>query len=208
MWEGICENLKLNLVKLRIYLRHLSQIFVKLSIMQAKESKKLKRTSNLAEGFIISYNDIKEYYDSIYNLDINSQFEPLFKSTSFRIFKQMAKNQSIGLSNSAFNRIIDMEFLSQTTWARLLDLSPRTLQRYINSKTDIQDRLRIEKVIEISSVMFRGSEVFGSQELFRDWSTAPNPALDKMRPIALLESNVGTSIIVKMLGRIEHGIFA
>ena len=90
MWEGICENLKLNLVKLRIYLRHLSQIFVKLSIMQAKESKKLKRTSNLAEGFIISYNDIKEYYDSIYNLDINSQFEPLFKSTSFRIFKQMA----------------------------------------------------------------------------------------------------------------------
>ncbi|MEI2675643.1 MAG: hypothetical protein V9F05_16550 [Chitinophagaceae bacterium] len=130
--------------------------------MQAKESKKLKRTSNLAEGFIISYNDIKEYYDLIYNLDINSQFEPLFKSTSFRIFKQMAKNQSIGLSNSAFNRIIDMEFLSQTTWARLLDLSPRTLQRYINSKTDIQDRLRIEKVIEISSVMFRGSEVFGS----------------------------------------------
>ncbi len=176
--------------------------------MEANQKKNLKSLSNQIVDNLITFRDIEQHYESVYNLEINNRYEPLFKASSFHIFKLMANNTIIGLSKDAFNRIIDMKFLTQTAWARVLDLSPRTLQRYIQSDANIFDRLRIEKIIEVSSVMFRGTEVFGNQQLFKEWLNASNPALDKMRPIELLESNVGTSVILQMLGKIEHGIFA
>lgn len=90
--------------------------------------------------------------------------------------------------------------------ADILHISERTLQRYTPStliKTEHADR-----AIELAKLYERGAEVLGSHEAFNRWLRHPNLALRHQVPLTLLDTSIGFTMVLNVLGRIAHGIFS
>jgi putative toxin-antitoxin system antitoxin component (TIGR02293 family) len=90
--------------------------------------------------------------------------------------------------------------------ASVLHISERTLQRYTPQtlvKTEYADR-----AIELALLYERGIEVLGSERAFSSWIKSPNFALGGEIPFNLLDTRIGFTMVLDILGRIEHGIFS
>jgi putative toxin-antitoxin system antitoxin component (TIGR02293 family) len=90
--------------------------------------------------------------------------------------------------------------------ADILHISERTLQRYEPStliKTEHADR-----AIELAKLYERGAEVLGSHEAFNKWLRHPNLALRHQIPLTLLDTSIGFTMVLNILGRIAHGVFS
>ena len=95
---------------------------------------------------------------------------------------------------------ISMERLSQ-----LLNISLRTLQR-----KDPTDRLSIhvsEHMLAIAEVIIRGTEVMGSQQSLETWLHSALTSFNDLKPIDIMDTSIGTQLILNTLGRIEHGVY-
>jgi putative toxin-antitoxin system antitoxin component (TIGR02293 family) len=90
--------------------------------------------------------------------------------------------------------------------ADILHISERTLQRYTPStliRTEHADR-----AIELAKLYERGSEVLGSHEAFNNWLRNPNYALNNQIPLTLLDTSIGFTMVLDILGRIEYGVYS
>lgn len=90
--------------------------------------------------------------------------------------------------------------------ANIMHISERTLQRYDDNaivKTEYA-----EKAIELARLYSRGEEVFGSMDKFIRWMKTPGHVFRNETPVSLLDTSVGFDMVLRELGRIEHGIFA
>jgi putative toxin-antitoxin system antitoxin component (TIGR02293 family) len=90
--------------------------------------------------------------------------------------------------------------------AGIMHISERTLQRYEDDavvKTEYA-----EKAIELARLYTRGQEVFGSMDKFKQWMKTPAHVFKGETPVSLLDTSVGFDLVLRELGRIEHGIFA
>lgn len=88
----------------------------------------------------------------------------------------------------------------------ILHISERTLQRYELAtliKTEHADR-----AIELAKLYERGAAVLGSYEAFNRWLRHSNYALKNQVPLTLLDTSIGFTLVLDVLGRIEHGIFS
>lgn len=88
----------------------------------------------------------------------------------------------------------------------VLHISERTLQRYEPStliKTEHADR-----AIELAKLYERGASVLGSYEAFNRWLRQSNYALKNQVPLTLLDTSIGFTLVLDVLGRIEHGVFS
>lgn len=88
----------------------------------------------------------------------------------------------------------------------ILHISERTLQRYEPStlvKTEHADR-----AIELAKLYERGASVLGSYEAFNRWLRHTNYALKNQVPLTLLDTSIGFTLVLDVLGRIEHGVFS
>jgi putative toxin-antitoxin system antitoxin component (TIGR02293 family) len=83
----------------------------------------------------------------------------------------------------------------------------RTLQRKRAQRrplsADESDRLA-----RLARILVRAEEALGERGRAHRWLTQPNRALDGRRPIELLDSDAGTLLVERLLGRIEHGIYS
>lgn len=111
-----------------------------------------------------------------------------------------------GVPYSLFSLIQTLAPFSEADWAKLLDLSTKSLHRYKQTSKRFRP-LQSEKIIEMAEVTNIGTGVFGNVERFKDWLDTPNIALGNVRPIELLKDSYGKEMIVDELTRIEHGIF-
>jgi len=50
--------------------------------------------------------------------------------------------------------------------------------------------------------------VLGSQEAAERWLSTPAMALDRRRPIDLLQSSEGTELVKTLLTRMDYGVYA
>ncbi|GAB1462774.1 hypothetical protein MASR2M52_07850 [Pedobacter sp.] len=90
--------------------------------------------------------------------------------------------------------------------ADILHISERTLQRYTPStliKTEHADR-----AIELAKLYERGAEVLGSHEAFNRWLRNSNYSLKSQIPLTLLDTSIGFTMVLDVLGRIEHGVYS
>lgn len=90
--------------------------------------------------------------------------------------------------------------------ASVLHISERTLQRYTPQtlvKTEYADR-----AIELALLYERGIEVLGSEQAFNSWIKSPNFALGGEIPFNLLDTRIGFTMVLNILGRIEYGVFS
>ncbi|GAA4396293.1 hypothetical protein GCM10023187_04280 [Nibrella viscosa] len=91
--------------------------------------------------------------------------------------------------------------------SRMLGISESTFQRRIQANGRLTPK-ESEKVIALAEVYVRGMAVYESEEDFRFWLLASIPALGGRKPIMLLDSTIGRSFVLDILGRIQHGIFS
>jgi putative toxin-antitoxin system antitoxin component (TIGR02293 family) len=112
-----------------------------------------------------------------------------------------------GLSYRAFERFRRNTSLSFECVADLIDIPRRTMTR----------RKRGGRFLpEESDRLLRASRLFGKTlELFEgdrgaatEWLTSAQPALGGAIPLALARTDVGTREVERLVGRLEHGVFA
>lgn len=111
-----------------------------------------------------------------------------------------------GISKKALLALAKQISLTIEEIANVLHISERTLQRYTPStliKTEYTDR-----AIELAKLYERGIEVLGSQQAFNGWLRHPNYALRNQIPLNLLDTSIGFTMVLDVLGRIEHGVFS
>lgn len=97
--------------------------------------------------------------------------------------------------------------LSNKQFGKLLNISESTFQRRLknNEKLSADEG---EKLIEISTIIAKGIEVFGDTADFQIWLNTPILALGNKKPILFLNSSIGREEILDILFRIEHGIYS
>jgi putative toxin-antitoxin system antitoxin component (TIGR02293 family) len=110
-----------------------------------------------------------------------------------------------GLPKKTLNTLAKKLGISMERLSALLHISHRTLQRKAPS-----DHLSVhvsEQILSIAEVIRRGLEVMGSQKNMELWLHSELPALDYKKPIDLMDTTFGTQIVLRILGRIEHGVY-
>ncbi|HEX2078439.1 MAG TPA: antitoxin Xre/MbcA/ParS toxin-binding domain-containing protein [Longimicrobium sp.] len=65
-----------------------------------------------------------------------------------------------------------------------------------------------DRLARVVRVMARAEEALGSPDRATHWMRKENRALAGKRPIDLLESDAGTRMVERVLGRIEHGVYS
>jgi len=123
---------------------------------------------------------------------------------SFKSPEDLVKRVREGLPFSALTVVADQYGMSREVLCAVLHLSRRNLLRRKEQKrlsADESDRL-----YRLARVLAHANRVFGEPEESADWIQAPNPALGKQQPLALLDTDIGTQQVDDVLGRIEHGL--
>jgi putative toxin-antitoxin system antitoxin component (TIGR02293 family) len=96
--------------------------------------------------------------------------------------------------------------ISQEYLARLLRLTPRTLQRRLErGRLDLGES---ERLWELARLLRRAEEVLESRPAAVQWLRSPIQALGWKTPLALAHTAVGLREVESILGRIEHGVFS
>lgn len=159
--------------------------------------------------------EMKKYNeaDDLQNFVSDTALTYEVKSTfSWRDFLQdkMLIMQSIrkGFPFSLFRQARQFIPLDSEEWARLLDISLKSLQRYEADGHHIFKSIHTEKIIEVAEVSILGMEVFGDKARFHLWLTSPNPIFNGLLPVDMIKDSYGKDLVIDELIRIEHGVFA
>ncbi len=111
-----------------------------------------------------------------------------------------------GISKKSLLALAKQISLTIEEIASILHISERTLQRY--APTTLVKTAQADKAIALASLYERGTTVLGSKQAFSSWVKAPNFALNNQIPFNLLDTSIGFTMVLNLLGRIEHGIFS
>ena len=111
-----------------------------------------------------------------------------------------------GIPYSLFHAIQEYTPFSESDWAKLLNISTKSLQRYKMSETHAFKSLQSEKIIAMAEVTKIGLDVFDDLAQFKLWLNTPNFALGNNKPIELLTDSYGKELVVSELIRVQHGI--
>lgn len=113
-----------------------------------------------------------------------------------------------GIPGSALNHLLTrMAVLEPAAVYKAVGVSVRTAQRR-NLKP--QQTLSVEqggRAWKFAEILAKAAIVFGDQAAGERWLETPAPSLDQRRPIDLLTTPVGTTMVEQLLGRIEHGVY-
>lgn len=110
-----------------------------------------------------------------------------------------------GLSSDLVDGLcIDLRITRQEM-ARYTGIAERTLNRKVK-----EGRLscgQSERVVRLSRLLEKTVRVLGTQERAVQWLKAPRSHFRGQTPLDMVETELGTEEVLKLLGRIEHGVF-
>ena len=92
------------------------------------------------------------------------------------------------------------------TMSSLLHSSHRNIQR--KDDNELLDSLKTEKVLELAAFAQRGIDVIGDKTSFAEWLHSPLASLGNKRPVDFLDTSFGIQLVIKVLGRLEQGVFS
>lgn len=151
----------------------------------------------------------KEITSIIRRSSINKQFVLSGKSFTY---SDLFSNRMLiinvikeGVTYSFFNLIQEYSPFSENDWAKFLDVSTKSLQRY-KQTSKLFKPTQSEKIIEVAEVINVGLDVFGEMDKFKLWLNTPNFSLGNLQPVELLNDSYGKEMVIGELTRINHGI--
>lgn len=111
-----------------------------------------------------------------------------------------------GVRKSSLKSLARYLDVTMDKMSSLLHTSHRNIQR--KDDDELLDTLKTEKVLELAAFIKRGIDVIGSEDAFKEWLHHPLLALGNRRPIDLLDTTFGIQMALKVLGRLEQGVFS
>lgn len=110
-----------------------------------------------------------------------------------------------GLPKKTLDALAKKLGISMERMSALLHISHRTLQR--KSPTDHLSVHVSEQILSIAEVIRKGIEVMGDQDRLEQWLHSELSSLNRKKPIDLMDTTFGTRLLIRILGRIEHGVY-
>lgn len=110
-----------------------------------------------------------------------------------------------GLAYSAFEHFQRNAAIGAQRLAELVGIPPRTLaRRKADGRLDPEES---DRLVRLARVFGRTLELFeGDAEATRAWLTRPARALGGKTPLELAATDVGTTEVEALIGRLEYGI--
>lgn len=110
-----------------------------------------------------------------------------------------------GLPANAFDKLRDRLHITDHRLSKIVQIPKRTLSRRRSSgrlKTD-----ESERVLRIAWVYEKAVDVFESDTAAQNWLKKPARGLGYHIPLEYADTDLGAQEIIKLLGRIAHGVF-
>ena len=111
-----------------------------------------------------------------------------------------------GIRKSSLKSLAAHLGITMEVMSRLLHSSHRNIQR--KEENELLDTLKTEKVLELAAFAQKGIEVTGSKDAFIEWVHSPLVTLNNKPPIDFLDTSFGIQLLLKLLGRLEQGVYS
>jgi putative toxin-antitoxin system antitoxin component (TIGR02293 family) len=111
-----------------------------------------------------------------------------------------------GIKKSSLKSLTAYLGISMDTMSGLIHTSHRNLQR--KDEDELLDTLKSEKVLELAVFTKRGIDVLGNEHAFKQWLHSPIFALGNKKPIDFLDTSFGMQMVLRILGRLEQGVYS
>ena len=111
-----------------------------------------------------------------------------------------------GVRKSSLKPLSQYLGITMDKMSTLLHTSHRNIQR--KDDNELLDVYKSERVIEITQIVSRGLGLFGTADNLQQWLHSSIMALGGKKPIDLLDTSFGVRMILKLLGRIEYGVYS
>jgi putative toxin-antitoxin system antitoxin component (TIGR02293 family) len=111
-----------------------------------------------------------------------------------------------GLPYGAVESVLNQVAVSAGELVELLASSKRTIARRRAEKR--LSAAESDRLARLARIFARAEEVFEDKEKARRWLHKPNRVLGGRTPLQALETDIGTLEVVRILGRIEYGVYS
>lgn len=113
---------------------------------------------------------------------------------------------SEGLDGKVANLIVDWAKITQNDLRKMSGIPSTTFSRSVKARfTSGQS----ERLVRIIRVIDRAVELFeGNKEEAQKWLNEPNRALSWKVPAELMASETGAYEVIKLITRLEHGVYS
>ncbi|BBO91921.1 antitoxin Xre/MbcA/ParS toxin-binding domain-containing protein [Desulfosarcina ovata] len=118
---------------------------------------------------------------------------------------QLIHQLKAGFPVESFDDLRKRLDLSDNSLAKIVQIPRRTLsRRRVNGRFNTAES---ERVLRLTQVYEMAAEVFGSSEKARRWLKKPARGLGGRIPLEYADTYIGANEVIKLLGRIDHGVF-
>jgi putative toxin-antitoxin system antitoxin component (TIGR02293 family) len=129
----------------------------------------------------------------------------LATSTDSLSADQLIRQLKAGLPVESFDDLRQRLDLSDNSLAQIVQIPKRTLsRRRVNGRLNTGES---ERVLRLTQVYEMAARVFGSCEKARRWLKKPARGLGGRIPLEYADTYIGADEVIKLLGRIDHGVF-
>ncbi len=111
-----------------------------------------------------------------------------------------------GIRKSSLKSLAGYLGITMEKMSSLVHSSHRNIQR--KDEDELLDTLKTEKVLELAAFIKRGIDVIGTEDGFKEWVHSPILALGNRKAIDFLDTTFGMQMALKVLGRLEQGVFS
>lgn len=112
-----------------------------------------------------------------------------------------------GLPAQSLEHFLSSSCLNRQQLGRVLQVSPRTMQRYPKDKT--LPPFVSEKLLQLNDLYEQAADILGGgSSNISNWLQNSNQALGGERPLDLLDTYEGLRQVQNVLGRIAHGVYS
>lgn len=112
-----------------------------------------------------------------------------------------------GISKNSIDRLTTHLGITKKSMAEdILGISVKTLER--KSSKEKLDKRSSSHAVEIARLMQHAYMVFRDEESVKKWLNMENRALNFKKPVSLLDTLTGLSLVNDILGRIEEGVYS
>jgi len=109
-----------------------------------------------------------------------------------------------GVLKDSVQRLSEITTIPEKSLVEILPVSERQFNRYDN-RTRLKKDLS-EHILIVADVLLKALEIFDSPAQLREWFFTPQLALGSEKPISLLDTSFGATLVTDVLGRLEHGV--
>ncbi|GKS58597.1 hypothetical protein YTPLAS18_21240 [Nitrospira sp.] len=109
-----------------------------------------------------------------------------------------------GMPFAALSAMATHAHLEIPRLAEILMIPKRTLARRRKARRLTADES--DRLVRVARIFALAADVLGSEEKAAQWLQRTNRALGNAAPVDLLDTDVGTQSVEKVLGRIDYGV--